>query len=209
MQTPLSLKSAERQAFRATQADGLWDVFIGCFLLIFALAPLLSATLGDFWSSVIFLPFWGLVYLSICRVRKQFIIPRLGTVNFGKPRQKKLHWLNLSLVSLNSLLLLVGIFVFLTNPRLPGGGLAGLLGLGFLVGFSMAGWLSDFPRLYVYGLLLFLAPLMGEWMSVNHGVAHHGFPIVFGLLSGLMILIGLALFVRVLLNDPPQSDEAA
>jgi hypothetical protein len=40
MQTPVSLKTAERKVFQTTFADGLWDVFIGCFALQFAIAQL-------------------------------------------------------------------------------------------------------------------------------------------------------------------------
>jgi hypothetical protein len=65
MSPQISLKEAERKVFKTTQNDGLWDIFLGCFLLIFVIAPYLSGTLGDLWSSVVFLPFWALVYLAI------------------------------------------------------------------------------------------------------------------------------------------------
>ncbi len=102
MQTPVSLKSAERRAFQSSFADGLWDVFIGCFALEFAIAPLLSETLGDFWSSAIFLPIWGLVYLAIWLVRKHVLAPRLGTVSFGKARQRKMRKFSLVLLVVNA-----------------------------------------------------------------------------------------------------------
>ena len=57
MTAEISLKEAERKVFKATFQDGMWDIFIGCIVLQFAIAPLLSSKLGDFWSSVIFLPF--------------------------------------------------------------------------------------------------------------------------------------------------------
>jgi hypothetical protein len=80
MQNPISLKSAESKAFQLSFADGLWDVFIGCMFLNFAVAPFLSETMGDFWSSAIFLPFWGLVYLAIWLTRKYVVAPRIGKV---------------------------------------------------------------------------------------------------------------------------------
>ncbi len=203
MQTPLSLKSAERQAFQATLADGLWDVFIGCFVLQFALAPLLSDMLGDFWSSAIFLPFWGLVYLAIWLVRKQILAPRLGTVSVGKTRRAKLRKFSLVMVAANALMLLLGLLVVLNFNKIPGFGVASLFSLFLLAGFSAAAWLLDFPRLYVYGLLLFVAPLVGEWLYAKLGFTHHGYPVVFGVAAGVMILTGLVNFVRVLRNHPP------
>lgn len=59
MSQQISLKDAERKVFRITYNHGLWDVFLGCFFLIFVIGPYLSSSLGDFWSSFVFLPFWG------------------------------------------------------------------------------------------------------------------------------------------------------
>ena len=209
MQTPISLKSAERQAFQASFADGLWDVFIGCFVLQFAIAPLLSETLGDFWSSVIFLPFWGLVYLAIWLIRKYVLAPRLGTVSFGKARRQKMRRFSLVMLVANLLMLGLGILAVLNFNKIPGIGVASLFSLFLLAGFSAAAYLLDFPRLYVYGLLLFIAPLVGEWLYANHGFGHHGYPVVFGVTAGIMILTGLVNFVRVLVNNPAVDGEGA
>lgn len=200
MQPSISLKSAERQAFQTVFADGLWDVFIGCFVLQFAVAPLLSEILGDFWSSVIFLPFWGLVYLAIWLVRKHILAPRLGIVSFGKTRREKMRKFSLVMLVANALMLILGILAVLNFSQIPGFGIASLFSLFLLTGFSLAAWLLDFPRLYVYGLLLFGAPLVGEWSYTKLGFAHHGYPVVFGITAGIMILIGLVNFICVLLN---------
>ena len=60
----------------------------------------------------------------------------------------------------------------------------------------------DFGRLYVYGLLIGLAPIVGEWLYLNTGAPHHGFPITFGIAAGIMILTGLFIFVRLLHDNP-------
>ena len=91
MSEPISLKDAETKAFTSIYNDGLWDVFLGCFLLMFAIAPLLSASLGDFWSSAVFLPFWALVFVVIRLIRKQVVIPRVGFAKFGRARKAKLR----------------------------------------------------------------------------------------------------------------------
>lgn len=78
-----------------------------------------------------------------------------------------------------------------------------------LVFFSAAAFILDIPRLYLYGLMLFIAPPIGEWLYQNQGASHHGFPIVFGFSAGVMILTGLVLFIRLLIIMPPvQSQEA-
>jgi len=206
MNTPVSLKTAEQKAFRTTLADGLWDIFIACFLLELAIAPLFSQSLGDFWSSFIFLPFFGLVYLVIWLVRKHVVQPRIGTVKFGTVRQNKLRRFTTIMLVLNILVFVAGLVVALVvnfQDRAQFGWLIALfLGLFVLMGFSMAGTLLDTPRFYLYGLMFLAAPPIGEWLYQNHGFTHHGYPVVFGFCAAVMILTGLVLFLRLLKNNP-------
>ena len=217
MQTPVSLKSAERKAFRTTLADGLWDIFIACFLLQFAIAPLLSETLGDFWSSFVFLPLWGLAYLAIWLTRKYVVSPRIGQATFGPVRKKKLRAFTMIMLALNVLVFVAGLVVALVvsfQDRTQLSWLISLfLGAFVLMGFSLAGYLLDTPRFYLYGLMLLIAPPVGEWLFQNHGFTHHGYPVVFGFSAGVMILTGLVLFLRLLKNNPrielPQGEHAS
>jgi len=208
MHSPVSLKSAERKAFQSTFADGLWDVFIGFFALEFAIAPLLSKSLGDFWSSAVFLPVFGVVYVAIWLVRKYVVKPRIGTFSFGKMRRQKLQKFSLIMLIANIVMFVLGIIAALNFSRLPGFGIASLLGLVLLVGFSTAAYVLDYTRLYLYGLMFFVAPLIGEWLYANHGASHHGYPIVFGFSAGVMILTGLVLFIRLLKNNPRVEEES-
>ena len=217
MQNPVSLKSAELKAFRTTLADGLWDILIACFLLQFAIAPLLSETLGDFWSSVVFLPLWGLAYLAIWLTRKYVVSPRIGQATFGVMRKKKLRTFTLIMLILNILMFVAGLVVALVvdlQDRVQIGWLISLaLGLFVLMGFSLAGYLLDTPRFYLYGLMLLIAPPVGEWLYQQHGFTHHGYPVVFGFSAGVMMLTGLVLFLRLLKNNPrielPQEERAS
>ncbi|HNT54017.1 MAG TPA: hypothetical protein PKG95_04850 [Anaerolineaceae bacterium] len=214
MQTPISIRAAEQKAFRATLADGLWEVLAGCVMLEFALAPLLTKSLGDFWSSAIFLPFWAVVYLAIRWVRRKVVSPRLGQVTFGPARRKRVRQVILVVVLITAASLLMGMLVMILfsrgtippqdGPRLflqsMGSWPLGILGLS---AFCIAGVLLDYPRAYFYGILLFMAPLTGEWLAEHLGTAHHGFPIVFGVISSLMIGLGLVTFFRWLKANPP------
>lgn len=201
MQNPISLKSAERKAFQLSFADGLWDVFIGCVFLEFAIAPFLSETMGDFWSSAVFLPFWALVYLAIWLTRKYVVAPRIGKVVFGKPRLKRLRVFTMVMLVLNVVIFLLGLVVALgfTSLRVN---FTLILGLFILCSFSTAAYMLDYPRLYIYGLLLLIAPQVGEWLYANHGAVHHGFPISFGFSAGVIILTGLVTFFRLLAKTP-------
>jgi len=203
MSQPISLKDAERKVFQSTFADGLWDVFIGCsFPLQLTIAPFLSRSMGDLWSSAVFLPFWGAVYLVIWLVRRKVVAPRIGKVEFGPARKSKLKKLSAALLIVNVIAFILGIVAALGFGSLPAAGPPITMGLTLLIGFSTAAYFLDFPRLYIYGLLGALAPLVGEWLYQNMGASHHGFPIVFGSLAGVMILTGLVTFIRFLQNNP-------
>ena len=94
---------------------------IGCILLEFAIAPFFSDSLGDFWSSVIFPPFWGLVYLAIWLTRKYVIAPRISKVVFGKPRLKRLRTFGFVMMVINAVVFLLDLGAALVFGDVPGG----------------------------------------------------------------------------------------
>lgn len=202
MSQKISVKEAERRVIATSYADGLWDILLGCFILQFAVAPLLSNRLGDFWSSVIFLPFWGLVFIAIWLVRKYIVKPRLGLVVFGKARKTRLLKFNIVMLVVNGFLLVLGLLAALYFRALPGWLLIMILGLGLLVGFSLTAYFMSFPRLYIYGLLVAFCPLVGEWLYRNQRASHHGFPLTFGIASALIMITGLVIFVHLLRTTP-------
>lgn len=205
MDKQLNLKIAEKRVFKTTFADGLWDVFLGCITLIFALSPLLSVSLGDFWSSVIFLPFLGIIYLLILVIRKKVIVPRLGLVVFGKERFEKLRIVNLVMVCINILIITVGIAIVVRYDQYSGnffGKYFSLTGLLLLMGFCISAYFLNYARLYIYGLLFCAAFPVSDWLYTNHGAVHHGFPVVFGIIAGFIIFIGLVVFIYFVSTNP-------
>ena len=206
MQASVSLKSVERTIFQSSFADGLWDVFLGLFPLQFAIVPIMSERLGDFWSSFFFLPIWLSVYAVILLVRKNVVVPRLGKVAYGKIRQAKLRNFTVVMLFVNVLAMILGITVYIFAGNLTADRLSYLpslvFGLVMLLALSTAGKVLDFPRLYLYGLLLGIAMPVGEWLFQNNGAVHHGYPIAFGFVAGFMIILGLILFVRFLRSNP-------
>jgi MFS family permease len=202
MSQKISLKEADRKVFRTAHNDGLWDILLGCFVLMFAIAPSLSPSLGDFWSSALFLPFWGLVFLLIRLIRKYVVTPRVGVVKYGQARRNKLMKFSVVMLMVNVVALILGFVAAMNFGRVSGQMATIILGLIFLIGFSIAAYFLDFSRLYIYGLLVGLSPLVGEWLWTQGYATHHGFPITFGITAGIMILVGLAVFVRLLRDHP-------
>jgi hypothetical protein len=210
----ISMKEVERKVFRTTLQDGLWDIFIGCFVLMFAIAPLLSNRLGDFWSSAIFLPFLGLVYGIIWLVRKSVVAPRLGSVKFGPARKTQMVKFTLVMFSINLVALVAGIF-FATHFDVSAG-LLYMMTFGFIVLAlsSIAAYFLECIRFFIYGFLFVLSLVIGEWLFANYKVVHHGFPITFGLTTFVILISGIFLFLRFLQHYPipatePTSEEQA
>jgi len=209
MSDKLNLKNAERKVFRATFGDGLWDVFIAGVVLQWAVVPFISPMLGDFWSSAVFVPFWGVLYFAIRLTRKRVVKPRTGVVKFGKQRIGRMKKFNLVMVIINVLALILGFIAAFYFHALSGQIIAIIFGLILLTGFSLAAYFLDYPRFYVYGFLLGIAPLVGEWLYSNHGASHHGFPITFGFISGVIFVVGMITFVRFLRRNPIETKAAA
>jgi hypothetical protein len=223
MSEEISLRKVERKVFSVATQDGLSDIFIGCIFLMWAVAPFLSPSLGDFWSSVVFVPFWGMVMLGIWLVRRHVIRPRVGVVHFGAARKTRLHKFSVVMLTVNVIAFVLGISafiwysflasrfsevpffrVFFNSDALLGLGplTSTLFGLICLALFSIAAYFLNFHRLYVYGLLVGLSPLIGEWLYAHGSASHHGFPITFGVTAGIMIFTGSFVFIRLLLNNP-------
>jgi hypothetical protein len=204
----LSLKEADRKVFSASFADGLVDIFISGVVLMFAVAPFLSVYLGDFWSSVIFLPFWGILFLVLRWIRINVIKPRSGVVNYGSSRRRKLTLFTAIMLILNITFFMLALVVGFILPGSPGWTTLLPFSAMVLVLFSLAGFFLDVNRFYVYGLMLAAGPFIGEWLFQNYQVLHHGYPIVFGIYAGIIFLIGLIKLLTFLKNNPlPGEDQ--
>ncbi|MDD5265299.1 MAG: hypothetical protein PHU43_10770, partial [Candidatus Bipolaricaulis sp.] len=134
----MGLKEAERRAFRLSHNDGLWDVLLGCFFLMFVGAPYLSSYLGDFWSSAVFLPFWGLVFAGLVAIRRRVVIPRVGVARFGEHRKAKLRVFSLAMLVVNAALLILGLLAATGVLKIGSPVVPLVLGLVLLAGFSVA-----------------------------------------------------------------------
>jgi MFS family permease len=206
MSTNKTLKAVDRKIFKSYFEDGLLDIFLAAWVLMFAVAPLLSGTLGDFWSSFIFFPFFGVVYLILRYLRRRFVTPRIGSVKCGTMRAKKLRTGTIFMLVINLVFLALGVLAFMM-PIGSGWVMSIRFGVMMLILFSAAGYMLDFNFLYVYGVLIALAMPVGEWLYQNAGFSHHGYPVVFGCLSGIMLVRGLVTFINFLKDTPPQPEE--
>jgi MFS family permease len=202
-----TLKAVDRKIFTSYFEDGLLDIFLAAFVLMFAIGPFLSGPLGDFWGTVIFLPFFGLVYLILRYIRKRVVSPKIGSVKWGEMRKRKLRTVSIIMLIINVIFLLLGMVVFF-RPIPSGYTVSIQFSVIMLILFTAAGYMLDFNFLYVYGILIALAMPVGEWLYQTAGFSHHGFPVVFGSLAVIMLARGLYKFITLMKEAPPQVEEA-
>lgn len=194
-----------------THEDGLWDVLIACFLLQFPISPSLSrAGLGDFWAAAVWLPFWLLAFWGVVAMKRRYVVPRIGQVEFGRHRMGRLRRGGWLMFAVGTMGLALGALSFLDF-----GGPAWIhvarFGLVVLIGASLGAWVLDFPLLYLYGVLMGIAPVIGEWLRRSVGV-RDGIPLAFGIVAAFVFAMGIARFVRFLKSHPllePESDDEA
>jgi hypothetical protein len=115
--------------------------------------------------------------------------------------------MGLAMLIFNLAALIIGILTFLNFLELPGWIFPVRFSVIILFGFSLAGYLLDLPRLYLYGILTSLAFPTGEFLSARFQFSHHGLPVVFGILSSGIILTGVGLLLWIIPRLPDKSQE--
>jgi hypothetical protein len=208
MSQEISLKEAERKVFRSAFQDGLVEIMLGCVVLMFAIAPFLSPYLGDFWSSAVFLPFSAAVFCLLWLVRRQVVRPRVGVVEFGAWRRTRLLRFNVVMLVAGIVALVLGILSALSFGAVPGWMRTARFSLIILIGFCVTAYFLDFTGLYLYGVLIALASLIGDGLYALFEVPHRGYPITFGLTAAILFLVGLLKLVRLLRTHPLPEDRA-
>lgn len=196
------LRELEQRTFRTARDDGLWDVLIASVVSMFAVAPLLSARLGDFWSSALFVPVWLAVYLAIRVIRARVVQPRVGIIELGEERRVRMRKGSLVLLGINVVAFVLGALAWFGIAS----GWLGIEGavypifftLTLLALFSLGAYITRIWRFAAYGLLLAVGSVLGEWMWRQGWVEHHGYPVVFGFVALTMLVVGLIRLVTVL-----------
>ncbi|MHC4907553.1 MAG: hypothetical protein ACYTBW_04765 [Planctomycetota bacterium] len=188
------LKDTEQRTFRAVLDTGLWDVMLAGVVSMFAIGPLLSARLGDFWSAAIFVPIMALLYLTLHAVNKRVVEPRVGVVRFGAPRKAQLRRFTTIMLVANVVALVIGLVVALDSGMIWIAPV--LFGVIVMLFSSFAAYFLNIPRYFFYGVLFVVGGAVGELLFQQGLASHHGYPVVFGFSAALIAVIGLRRFAK-------------
>ncbi len=214
-ETP-SLSEVQKRTVRLQSfEDGLWDLQFGTVFMLLAIYQITRAWLGPAWNLALFV---GLLLAEVAIfsfLRWRISTPRLGYVKpRTTPATKGILAVTIALVALTAGL----VVLTLVSPEtlgIPGPAVSlsniwsywvELAVLAFLIVlFSAIGYTFGVPRLYLYGWLLGGANLLA--VIVYRGTPE-GFNLPMGIASGVILLIGAALLVRMLRKYPAQAAEA-
>jgi hypothetical protein len=202
MNEKINLKQLEKNAWRATFQDGLWDIYFGLIIMGLGLAPLgrflgLPETIGvlmlvfcwDIAASLVFI--FGKMYISR---------PRIGLVKFGKIRKKRNKLLavflgiNVGLTIITFIFTLLGMF----QLSLPGYLVMLVIGLIFItIPFSFIAYFIQLKRVYLYALLggfgLFFSELLDPILDAPFNDL-----IVFVPFGGMILAFGITVLIHFL-----------
>jgi len=196
MVSDISLKEIQRRVYMTFFQDGLWDIFLGLFILGWGFTILTDA---------VYLPgplFVGL-YFAVWGIKKWLTYPRIGYARFSETSRQRI---TARFVILGVVVLLVGVMVAVlwgisTRPQW----LADYFPLVFngilaAIVCVVAYW-ARAKRFYLYAVLIFLGAVFHMWL---------GSPWEFGFIGagGIIVLIGVGILVNFLRKYPKMVEEA-
>jgi hypothetical protein len=204
MSEKISLKEAERKAFRSTFQDGLNDVLWGLTILSLAVAAILRESVE---VPLNYLPVVGVfvvIYPLFFAAKKWLVVPRMGLVKFAPRRMRKLSRVRWFMIVLAVITFIVFLIPFvnpgaLTTFEGPYWLVDAAFGLGVIALFSILAYFLEQPRLYLYGALLGLSLPIDVVLEETTG---WDFPLGLIPVGLVMLVIGIVSFTRFLRDYP-------
>ena len=151
-----------------------------------------------------------IIAVLIITLGKRYITkPRMGLVKFGKERKKRKKWLMVVLL-LNVIFSIIVFILTITGnlnqffvPSLFTPLAIGLMGL--TVPLSLVSFYLQVPRFYLYALLggfgFFFSELLYPFVGEPWDIV-----ISYGGIGGMILIIGLGIFIRFLYNYPSEKE---
>ncbi|MFX1571797.1 MAG: hypothetical protein ACFFB0_03535 [Promethearchaeota archaeon] len=205
MSEHIDLKTIEKNVLKTAHQHGFLDMIFGFVLGGMAFGPIFRESLPAPYKYFL----WPLILIIIASILvftvvKYIIQPRMGFVKPGpslRSTKKKL----LIVVLINFIILLVFFILPLIGIGLgiQVGGIVFLLliGLFFMPVFIVIAYLLKYPRLYLIGMLIWLAIFINELLYTSLDYRIRWF-FSFGIIGSIIFIMGSVIFIRFLKKYP-------
>jgi hypothetical protein len=210
MPEQINLQEAEKKTLRlALFQDGVWDILLGCLLVLLSVYPILRRELGPALNALLVLAIMFVLAAAAYVARRHVTTPRIGQVRLGVAQRAKIKRLQIVVLALVlvTFVLWILVLVHATGGPLWAGAPGWLKEFGgdilfaaIIVGlFSLMASLLGIRRLYLYGWLFGLGNLASTILAVERSLAFL-FPLAIS--GGIIVLVGRVTLARFLHNYP-------
>jgi len=201
-----SLREIEKKTYMSYNQDGLLDIFVGVYIILFGIGILLL-TMTDFSTWFVIPAIFPAIMIPIwISAKKQITMPRIGYVKFRSGGANRLTAIFIGLMVAG-----LGTFAIFTFSASEGWALTLMdlivsnsmiiIGVGAAIISSLFAYTMGLKRLYGYGLLTFVLFITGYFVAI---------PFEYFLVTiGLVIVIsGFVLLMQFIRKYPlPQGDK--
>jgi len=199
MNEKIDLKKVEKQTYRFTFTDGLYDMAYGSLLIFIAIAPILREILYPSYILFMVLP-PSLIFLLGARF---ITVPRIGIVRFNQKRTKSRNKIGLLIAILFPITVVMVVLTYLGLYNIKVGGYIVPVGAGVfvLVLLSVIAYILDYPHFYLYAVSIGLGIPSAALLKPIFGEPLH-YLISFGISGSLIFIYGTITLVKFIKKYP-------
>lgn len=193
-------KEISRRLLLTIHQDGLLDVLAGLIIATFGIIPLLDETgMNPGVRQVIFLLCYMVEVGSIVWLKRLVTLPRTGMVTLSRRTTSRISIILLG-INLVIFLFFLGSYLFAwpMKNQLGSYQLSVPLGLIWLILLSSMGALLKAKRFFLYGVVVLVILIVGEYLFTRGVIGNHGIPHASFLSGGLIVLSGFISLIRFL-----------
>jgi hypothetical protein len=201
----VELKTIEKNILKAAHQHGFYDLMIGFIVTGMAFGPFFREGLPSPYNYFL----WPLIVvliadISLIIVIKYVIQPRIGIIKPG-PSLKSMRNKLVIVTSIQFIIQLTIFIIFLIGNG-PGIHVEGfmfmiIIGLFIIPIFAIIAYLMKYPRLYLIGMLIWLAIFINELLydPIDYRIR---WLLSYGIIGSVIFITGLVIFIQFLKKHP-------
>ena len=201
----IDLKTIEKNILKTAHQHGFFDMLIGFVVTGMAFGPFFREGLPSPYKYFL----WPLILVIIAELLLFIIIkfviqPRTGIVKPG-PSLKSMRKKLFIVISIQFVIQLIFIILLVigngSGIQVEGIMFILIIGLFIIPLFTILAYLMKYPRLYLIGMLIWLAIFINELLydPIDYRIR---WLLSYGIIGGIIFIIGLVIFIRFLKKYP-------